>query len=158
MVRHFTKVLNYYIPTRPDHTQKQNQYFSGVHMTHVTTSMLRGTNQSRARLWNKDSAFKPILYLQRQPLMPETVLRLPRSARYHFLRLSGAITEHYASPTKEYPFHMIRFGNHQGRQRPSRRWLEPSLKAFHVLFKGKSRRLVVFDCLHSFLGDHRGGK
>ena len=117
-----------------NHAQKQNTYFIEVHMAHVTTSMLRRKNQSSAQLQSKDAAFKSILYLQRQQFMPKTGLRLPELTRHHFLRLSAAITEHCASPTAEYWLHVIRFGNHQGRQPPSGRWPETSFEAVHVHF------------------------
>ena len=129
-----------------------------MNMAHVTTSMLRRKNQSIAQLQSKDAAFKSILYLQRHPLVPKTGFRLPKLTRHHFLKLSAAITEHCASPTAEYWLHVIRCGNHQGRQPPSGRWLETSFEAVHVHFKDRSRRLTVFDCLQLYLGDHRGRK
>ena len=120
-----------------------------MHMAHVTISILRRKNQSSAQPHSKDAAFKPILHIQRQSLIPKTDLRLPESTRHHFLRLSAAITEYCASPTAEYRLHAIRCGD---RQPPSGRWLETSFEAVHMHFKSKSRRLIVLDCLQSFLG------
>lgn len=140
-----------------NHAQQQKTCFIRVHMVHVISSIIIiRKNHGSAQLQSKDAAFKPILYLQPQPFMPETDLRLPGSTRHCFFKLSAAITEHCASPTAEYRSRVVQCRNHQGKQPPSARWLETSFKTIHVHFQGKSRWLIVFDCLQLFPEDDRG--